>query len=62
MNLVDCYVTKVLEPPQRGSALGVEWWTVKVEYISWGAPAVIDLWRPSQEEAEKVKEGFHFLA
>lgn len=62
MNLVDCYVTKVLGKPEHGSCLGVEWWTVPIEYISWGTPARRDLWRPSLEEALKVKEGFHFLA
>lgn len=62
MNLVDCYVTKVLSEPEHGSTLGVEWWTVKVEYRSWGCDCVTDLWQPSKEAAEAVKEGFHFLA
>lgn len=62
VNLVDCYVTKVMGKPEHGKCLGVEWWTVKVEYISWGAPEVKDVWFPTKEAADKVVEGFHFLA
>lgn len=62
MNLCDCYVTKVLGKPERGQFANVVWWTVKVEYRSCGRDAVMDLWQPSKEAAERVEKGFHFLA
>ena len=62
MNLVDCYVTKVLSKPKYGTFLEVEWWSVEVEYNSWGTKTSGSLVFPTEAEASKVEEGYHFLA
>lgn len=66
MNLVDCYVTKVLAGPQWAcyddGVQRVEWWGVLVLYESWGRESESTLTFKTKEEADAVTEGYHFLA
>ena len=63
MNLCDCYVTKVLGKPVHHDEIDLfGYWTVEVEYDSWGAPARTRLVFRSEYEANSVMEGFKFLA
>jgi len=59
MNLVDCYVTKVLsEPfkcPQSHS------WGIKVEFDSYGRISETQLYLDTKAEILKVKKGYKFL-
>lgn len=58
MNLVDCYVTKVLGDPFEKYG---KWW-VKVEFESWGRPGTTELMFSSEAEARAVAEGIEFLS
>lgn len=58
MNLVDCYVTKIISEPYYEYN---RWW-VDVMYESWGAESKSQLMFDSKEQAESVKIGHHFLA
>lgn len=58
MNLVDCYVTRVLSEPYEAYN---KWW-VLVEYDSWGRLAQTTVMCDTEEEAERVDVGYHFLA
>lgn len=64
MNLLDCYVTKVLGDPYYVDSFDVKWRAVDVEYKDGWFPGVSASTRTfkTKEEAEAVKEGFHFLA
>jgi hypothetical protein len=66
MNLCDYYVKEVLEKPIFIDAYkdaGVTWWQVKVSYTyDNGDLKTTDLTFDTKEEAEQVKEGYHFLA
>lgn len=62
MNLVDCYVTKVLGEPVHRHCYDACWWQVPVEYNSWGTLSKTDLVFKTKEAADKVVEGYHFLA
>lgn len=64
MNLVDAYVTKVISEPTWRFYYGkqsVTWWEVEVEYDSYGVIDTQKLSFSTKEEAEQVKEGYHFL-
>lgn len=65
MNLIDCYVTKVLgepvwhdypELPNKG------WWTVLVTFDSYGRESDTNLSFKTLEEAQNVAVGYHFLS
>ncbi|MGJ7474534.1 hypothetical protein ACSFEV_12185 [Pseudomonas fulva] len=58
MNLIDCYVTKILSEPYR---MFGQWW-VDVEYDSWGSPSQTKLMFRTEEAARAAKVGHHFLA
>lgn len=58
MNLVDCYVTKVVSEPYQEYG---KWW-VKVEANAYGRPSKSTLMFDTKEEAIKVDVGHHFLA
>lgn len=62
MNLVDCYVTRVLSEPEYRVCEDQSWWEVWVEYNSWGRTDKRKLWKRTEAEALQVVEGFHFLA
>lgn len=62
MNLVDCYVVRVLGRPEHHEMDGAAWWTVPVTYESWGREAHKHLMCQSEREAYAVDKGFHFLA
>lgn len=62
MNLVDCYVTRVLSEPEHRKCEGVEWWEVLVEYDSWGGVSESVRSFPTFEQAYAVTKGYHFLA
>lgn len=57
MNLVECYVTKVLSKPYKVNKL----WCVKVEYDCYGhiSKGTVDTF--TKEEADKVDVGYKFL-
>lgn len=61
MNLVDCYVTKVLSQPYQLEFSDVHWF-VDVEYDSWGCVSTTEIMLTSFEEACKVTVGYKFLA
>jgi hypothetical protein len=58
MNMVDCYVTQVLDVPHYDK----EWdlWKLPVEYVSWGVTSVKALYFKTEEEAKSIKEGYKF--
>jgi hypothetical protein len=65
MNLLDAYVTEILSEPtfnNQYASEDVTWWEVKVVYECWGGLSTTYLTFKSKEEAELVKEGYHFLA
>lgn len=64
MNLVDCVVTRVLGTPVHHDCDGdlFGYWTVKVEYDSWGTVSETNLVLRSEHEANGVREGHKFLA
>lgn len=57
MNLVECYVTKVLSKPYKVYGL----WCVKVEFDCYGhiSEGTVDVF--TKEEADKVDVGYKFL-
>lgn len=58
MNLVDCFVTKILSLPYE---MYGKWW-VKVEYDCYGSSQKTSLMFNTKEEAEKIETGYKFLA
>jgi len=58
MNLIDCYVTKILSEPYR---MFGQWW-VDVEYDSEGHISKTKLMFRTEEAARAAKVGHHFLA
>jgi len=58
MNLIDCYVTKILSEPYR---MFGHWW-VSAEYESEGRPGKTELMFRTEEAARTAKVGHHFLA
>lgn len=65
MNLVDCYVTKVLSEPEyidKYAAEGLIWWQVSVEYDSYGRLSETRLTFKTKEDADAVKMGYVFQA
>lgn len=60
MNLVDCYVTEVLN--RKEADLDGELWVIyRVKAVAWGHTSICTLSYPKAEEPE-VKVGFKFLA
>ncbi|WP_286775800.1 hypothetical protein ACUDA6_18610 [Pseudomonas ceruminis] len=58
MNLIDCYVTKILGEPYR--KFGPRW--VSVEFEAEGRPGTKELMFRTEEAARAAKIGHHFLA
>ena len=58
MNLIDCYVTKILGEPYR--KFGHCW--VSVEYTAEGWPGTKELMFRTEEAARAAQVGHHFLA
>ncbi|MDH1552613.1 hypothetical protein [Pseudomonas juntendi] len=58
MNLIDCYVTKILSEPYRKFG---HWW-VSAEYESEGRRGKTKLIFRTEEAARAAKVGHHFLA
>ncbi|MDD2056557.1 hypothetical protein NPS58_03740 [Pseudomonas putida] len=58
MNLIDCYVTKILGEPYRKFG---HWW-VDVEYDSWGRTSTTRLMFRTEQAARTASVGHHFLA
>ncbi|HEK1684053.1 TPA: hypothetical protein SMR42_000358 [Pseudomonas putida] len=58
MNLVDCYVTKILGEPYRKFGA---WW-VDAEYKAYGKTNKTQLMARTEEGARAFKVGHHFLA
>lgn len=63
MNLIDCYVTKVLSDPysRYNKFNNTTYWIVDVEYNSYGVISNTELLFNTKEDALKVKIGYHFL-
>lgn len=61
MNLVDCFVTKVLDEPLLLNSYGKDFWTIKVEYDCYGSIQNTTLFFKTKKEVEEVKEGYKFL-
>lgn len=63
MNLIDCYVTKILSNPfpRYNRFNNTTYWIVNVEYNSYGVISNTELLFNTQEDALKVKIGYHFL-
>lgn len=58
MNLIDCYVTKILGEPYR---MFGHWW-VEAEYESEGGPGKTRLMFRTEAAARAAKVGHHFTA
>ncbi|WP_330508346.1 hypothetical protein V1687_18370 [Pseudomonas putida] len=58
MNLIDCYVTKILGEPYRKFG---HWW-VDVEYDSWGSKSTTRLMFRTEEAAGAAQVGYKFQA
>ena len=58
MNLIDCYVTKILGEPYRKFG---HWW-VEAEYESKGRTCKTRIMFRTEEAARAAKVGHHFLA
>ncbi|WP_143524243.1 hypothetical protein, partial [Pseudomonas sp. 382] len=58
MNLIDCYVTKILGEPYR--KFGACW--VDAEYEAYGRISKTQLMSRTEEAARAAKVGHHFLA
>ena len=58
MNLIDCYVTKILGEPYRKFGA---WW-VEAEYESEGRPGKTQLMFRTEEAARAAMVGYRFLA
>lgn len=63
MNLIDCYVTKIFDKPysRYNNFNNSTEWIVKVEYNSYGVISNTELLFNTQEDALKIKIGYHFL-
>lgn len=62
MNLVDCYVTKILDEPYFLKLPNdKEIWVLNVEYDCYGSMQEIGLIFETKEEADKVEIGYKFL-
>lgn len=59
MNLVDCYVTKVLSKPFKDDK--THCWGVEVEFDSYGVKSKVKLYLDTKGEALKIKIGYKFL-
>lgn len=57
MNLVDCFVTKVLSKPYEHYGM----WCVDVEFDSYGHKSKGTIYGLTKEEADKVDVGYKFL-
>lgn len=63
MNEVDCVVTQVLSgPTYHQDCSPAHWWTVKVEFNSWGTLGVTELDFLDEDEAKEVEVGYKFVA
>ena len=58
MNLIDCYVTKILGEPYRKFG----YWWVSVEFEAEGWPGKTRLMFRTEEAARAAKVGYHFTA
>jgi len=58
MNLIDCYVTKILGEPYRKFGA---WW-VDAEYEAYGRTCKTQLMFRTEEAARAAKVGHHFTA
>ena len=58
MNLINCFVTKVLSKPALGR---YEKYEVKVEFNSYGSISTTVLYFDTLDEAESVNIGYEFL-
>ncbi|WP_190295177.1 hypothetical protein [Pseudomonas alloputida] len=58
MNLIDCYVTKILGEPYRKFGA---WW-VSVEYEAEGHPGTKEIMFRTEAAARAAAVGHHFLA
>ncbi|WP_430316947.1 hypothetical protein [Pseudomonas sp. p1(2021b)] len=58
MNLIDCYVTKILGEPYRKFG---HWW-VDVEYDSLGSVSKTQLMFRTEGAARAAQVGYHFTA
>lgn len=56
MNLVDCFVTKVLSKPYERYGM----WCVDVEFDSYGHKSEGTIYGLTKEEADKVDVGYRF--
>lgn len=58
MNVVDCYVTKILGEPylERG------WWVLGVGYNCYGREFETEIFKRTKEEIDDIKIGYHFLS
>lgn len=58
MNLIDCFVTQVVGPPEEKYG---KWW-VPVVYVAEGCPGKTNLMCQTKEEALKVAKHYVFQA
>jgi hypothetical protein len=58
MNLIDCYVSKILGAPYRKFGA---WW-VDVEYEAYGRTSKTQLMFRTEQAAQAATVGHHFLA
>lgn len=58
MNLIDCYVTKILSEPYRKFGA----WLVDAEYEAYGRTSKTQLMFRTEESARAAAVGHHFLA
>ncbi|WP_162998277.1 hypothetical protein [Pseudomonas monteilii] len=58
MNLIDCYVTKILGEPYRKFG----YWWVSVEFESEGWPGTKEIMFRTEAAARAAAVGHHFLA
>ncbi|MCE0989373.1 hypothetical protein WCE04_13825 [Pseudomonas shirazica] len=58
MNLIDCYVTKILGEPYRKFGA---WW-VSVEFEAEGHPGTKEIMFRTEEAARAAQVGYHFTA
>lgn len=56
MNVVDCFVKKILRPPYKHG----DCWCVDVEFISWGTVSKGTIYGLTLEEAQRVEVGYKF--
>ncbi|MBF8720444.1 hypothetical protein [Pseudomonas guariconensis] len=58
MNLIDCYVTKILGEPYRKFG----YWWVSVEFEAEGWPGTKEIMFRTEQAARAAQVGHHFLA